>query len=105
MEIKTKLVKITWLKGITHGYGCGYIGLPEGHPWYGKDYDIIDASVHGGLTYSDWHVGSDEPDGCWWIGFDTGHSNDNMDNCNEEFCWKEIERLKQQALEVINEKN
>lgn len=33
------------------GHLCGYIGVPKGHPWYGKDHDMIEANVHGGLTY------------------------------------------------------
>jgi len=37
------------------GHLCGYIGVPKGHPWYGKDYDAIEADVHGGLT----HFGSE----------------------------------------------
>ena len=34
---------------------CGYVGVPEGHPWHGKDYDDIEPcpDVHGGLTYAD----------------------------------------------------
>jgi hypothetical protein len=34
------------------GVWCGYVGIPEGHPWYGKGYeDLGDVDVHGGLTY------------------------------------------------------
>jgi hypothetical protein len=34
---------------------CGYVGVPRGHPHYGKHYDHEDISVevHGGLTFSD----------------------------------------------------
>lgn len=31
---------------------CGYVGVPEGHPAYGKDYDTVDVLVHGGLTFA-----------------------------------------------------
>ena len=31
---------------------CGYVGVPAGHPAHGKDYDDVDVSVHGGLTFS-----------------------------------------------------
>lgn len=48
------------------GWVNGYVRVPEGHPWHGKDYDDIPADVHGGLTYS----GGD------WIGFDTAHLGD-----------------------------
>lgn len=44
----------------------GYVEVPEGHPWYGKEYDDIDVECPGGLTYSEGG----------WIGFDTLHSTD-----------------------------
>ena len=65
---------------------CGYVGVSEGHPWFGKDYGEIDAEVHGGLTFADFcqegdearticHVpGPGEPDRVWWLGFDCGHT-------------------------------
>lgn len=61
---------------------CGYVGVPPGHPWHGKDYDHVGANVHGGLTYSEicqgriCHVarsGESEP---WWLGFDCAHCDD-----------------------------
>lgn len=55
------------------GFRCGYIKIPETHPWYQKGYDDIDASVHGGLTYSEM-----EDDG-HWIGFDCAHCDDAPD--------------------------
>jgi hypothetical protein len=55
------------------GYRCGYVKIPEGHPWYKKDCDEVNANVHGGLTY-----GADEGDG-WWIGFDCAHLGDAQD--------------------------
>jgi hypothetical protein len=82
---------------------CGYVGVPPGHPWHGKndssiygdyteDYDRIEPawpvpSVHGGVTYGEacdgdplggvCHVAKDgEPDDVWWIGFDCAHAFD-----------------------------
>lgn len=46
---------------------CGYVGIPESHPWFGMDYDAINPDVHGGLTYSGF--GSE----LWWLGFDCAH--------------------------------
>lgn len=107
MEIKTNLRKNDWSPEETpHGYGCGYIGLPKEHPWYGKHYnDLSFVNVHGGLTWSAYYTGDNEPDGLWWIGFDTNHWEDNAENCNQEYCLGQIERLKQQALELVNIKN
>lgn len=65
---------------------CGYVGVAEGHPWFGKGYDDVAAEVHGGLTFSGLcregdeahgicHVaGPGEPDRVWWMGFDTAHA-------------------------------
>jgi hypothetical protein len=67
---------------------CGYVGVSEGHPWFGKNYDDVDADVHGGLTFagpcqggseegSICHIPSaGEPDSVWWLGFDCGHAFD-----------------------------
>jgi hypothetical protein len=55
----------------------GYVGLPKGHPDYGKSYDDIEVSVHGGLTYNSYkNPKTKEEDDLWWIGFDTGHYGD-----------------------------
>jgi hypothetical protein len=35
------------------GFWCGYVGVAEGHPAFGKDYDSVGVEVHGGLTYAD----------------------------------------------------
>jgi hypothetical protein len=61
---------------------CGYVGVPEDHPCYKKDYSEVDVDVHGGLTFAAacqvdgpiCHI--PEPgmtDNVWWFGFDTGH--------------------------------
>jgi len=58
------------------GIPCGYVGLPKGHPDYGKHYDDIDDSieVHGGLTFSGyWEELQDQ---LWYLGFDCGHAQD-----------------------------
>ena len=69
---------------------CGYVGIPEDHPFYNKGYDeVYDAGenieVHGGLTFADFchntgdekraicHIGDDKP---WWFGFDCAHYGD-----------------------------
>ena len=71
---------------------CGYVGVSEGHPWFGKGYGDLDETVevHGGLTYSGFcqegdeaqticHVpGPGEPDRVYWLGFDCGHAWDIM---------------------------
>lgn len=62
---------------------CGYVGVPQGHPYFEKNYDDImrPIDVHGGLTYSNHchgricHIVSGE-DKVWWLGFDCGHCDD-----------------------------
>lgn len=91
-----------------HGWGNGYVIIPEGHPVHGMGYNDIenqyDIDVHGGLTFSDsaktlreenWlpnHV--DAKDSDWIIGFDTAHYMDSMDNWpDEESVLRECRRL------------
>lgn len=63
---------------------CGYVGVPKGHRWHRKDYSDVDASVHGGVTYTAacdrdevrgicHKVEPGEPDDMWWVGFDCAH--------------------------------
>jgi len=57
---------------------CGYIGMKEGHPAFGKDYNDIDVRCHGGLTFAhDDKTGGDRwPSGWWWFGWDYAHYGD-----------------------------
>lgn len=62
---------------------CGYVGVSEAHPLFGKDYGTVDFDVHGGLTYSDFcqdgicHVAYEgRADHVWWFGFDCAHGFD-----------------------------
>lgn len=76
------------------GHWCGYVGVTEGHPWFGRRYDDLPdygPTAHGGLTYAapcqhrdDFpmesmvcHVpNAGEPDSVWWFGFDCAHCGD-----------------------------
>lgn len=78
------------------GSWCGYVGLPEDHSLFGADYDAVDPSVHGGLTFGGpcqepetedgrtlveqrgvCHVpGSGRPERVFWLGFDCAHARD-----------------------------
>lgn len=85
---------------------CGYVGVPESHPWHGKGYSSCTRTpvceegycdhgpdsmvrVHGGLTFADacHESGKPEesichipepgrPEHVWWFGFDCHHSGD-----------------------------
>lgn len=63
------------------GYRCGYIRVPKGHPWHGKEYDDVPASAHGGLTFSEPDMPCDKggPEDAYWLGFDCAHHNDAQD--------------------------
>ncbi len=103
-EIQTLKRKIDWLGDMVTGWGCGYIGIPKGHPWYGKEYADIEADVHGRLTYASFDNPSAKPkstqDGLWWIGFDCAHGGDTPINCPEIYVDQQIEKLKQQAIKA-----
>jgi hypothetical protein len=80
-----------------YGNLCGYVGVPKGHPWHGKDYDDVNEALyvdddaeevpHGALTFAGLcsknpegkicHVVEPgDPDDVWWLGFDCGHAFD-----------------------------
>lgn len=71
------------------GHWCGYVGVQRGHPDHTKDYDDVNADVHGGLTFAGacnpkedeataiCHVPDPgEPKDVWWFGFDCAHHQD-----------------------------
>lgn len=58
------------------GHLNGYVGVPEGHPAYDRDYNEIDVEVHGGLTFGDFGDGQLRPKGFYWLGFDCAHLGD-----------------------------
>lgn len=74
------LIKRGWRSGSL----CGYVGVPEGHPWHGGDWP--DADVHGGISYAapceegpEGHTichipGPGEPEPLWWVGFHCAHA-------------------------------
>lgn len=70
------------------GAWCGYVGVPEGHPCFGKSWEDKATeylNVHGGLTYGERCSGNichvpqpGESDHVWWLGFDCSHAWDVM---------------------------
>ena len=87
---------------------CGYVSVPEGHPWHGigysepldgtdKNYDDPDwwrkptpekvTDVHGGLTYSGEGVRG-APEGHWWFGFDCAHAGDFAPAMHNLLSWE-----------------
>lgn len=70
---------------------CGYVGVPNTHGLYGKDYshEAVAVSAHGGITFGGrcctdgdeaeviCHVPAPgESDDIWWFGFDCAHAGD-----------------------------
>ena len=78
---------------MTTGWGNGYVRIPEGHEYYDKNYDEIDVSVHGGLTFSE-HITSDGvlPKG-FWVGFDTAHYGDDSTYWTKDRVFEETINL------------
>lgn len=75
----------------------GYVGLPNTHTLYKKDYyenpDLMGLAVHGGVTFSDFIPKAGEE---WFIGFDTMHSGDapSIDVVRKYFTDKEVVNFK-----------
>lgn len=77
-ELLCAAIRMTFTRG---GHLCGYVGLKDGHPLNGMDYDdvssIFNIKAHGGLTYSADYapvgISHDVFEESWWFGFDTAH--------------------------------
>lgn len=72
---------------------CGYVGVTESHPLFGKGYEDCEDSLnqfdaHGGLTFAGTRnhdldraaKNTDDLSWCqfWWFGFDCSHSWDHL---------------------------
>jgi hypothetical protein len=60
-------------------HNCGYVGVPPGHPLFGKEYNDLDIECHGGLTYAGTNMVGypvEEHDGWHYFGFDCAHLGD-----------------------------
>lgn len=62
------------------GQWCGYVGIPDDHPWFAVDLHALDAaaslqiSVHGGVTWGgDADALRPREQARRWVGFDCGH--------------------------------
>lgn len=108
-ELKTLLREITWLPFSSHGWGCGYVIIPEGHPLHGKHHSEINVDVHGDLTFSDlitddlierWSELSSSDKGKWIVGFDTAHAGDNLLTCSKQFVQAETDCLLEQLKRI-----
>ena len=84
------------------GHRCGYVGVPNSHPLYGKHYDDVDVEIHGGLTYADYRKDFDETNKLWYFGFDCAHCGDTNDYESLEKYGMMTESMKQ--VKEINER-
>jgi hypothetical protein len=114
-QIQFYVKEITWLRGISTGWGNGYVCLPKGHPCFGLDYDAIhekypDLSVHGGLTFA---CASEDivlekvpelPEACrkdyWIIGFDCAHYGDDLSMWPKVLVEHETKNLARQMEQI-----
>jgi hypothetical protein len=55
---------------------CGYVRVPPGHSWHGRNCEDLDANVHGGLTFAQIESCTHEDGTDFWIGFDCAHVGD-----------------------------
>lgn len=78
------------------GWGNGYVSLPKSHSYYGKHYDDIPVyDVHGFLTYSDF-----DEQGNYWVGFDTMHLYDTIEEWSKEKVIEETYKLFNQLKDI-----
>lgn len=85
---------------------CGYVELPDGHPWCELAPWNVPATVHGGVSFAGRLRSRDG----YWIGFDCAHAGDAMPTIDGRMIgglvWsvdevaEEVERLAEQAREA-----
>lgn len=86
---------------------CGYVAVPNNHPYYNTNYSDFWVEVHGGLTFGDFW----EEDGPFWFGFDCAHGYDYTPGMRDlnipgavyrdiEYVTKECTSLARQLLEL-----
>lgn len=106
MDIKHCILECDWLKGITHGWGSGYVAVPKGHPMFEMSDDEIhnnfEIQIHGGLTFASLIKDKDRRFpadfvGMWVIGFDCNHYGDSPTTCPKEYVEAEALRLMEQV--------
>lgn len=80
----------------------GYVGLPLGHPLFGLSLNEVDdlANCHGGITWADCSLPGMNPDGHWWLGFDTAHHGDMIPGI-DKLPADVQERIKTRAREFV----
>jgi hypothetical protein len=65
------------------GYRCGYVRVPGGHPWHGKEWNELEEIIecHGGVTFGapDRPCDKGGADDAYWVGFDCAHAGDAPD--------------------------
>lgn len=83
---------------------CGYVAVPENHPFYEKQYWEIDdqIEVHGGLTFGGRLQGSND----YWFGWDYAHAGDYTGyatfGTNDEKRWT-TQEIVDECLNVIKQ--
>lgn len=105
-QVMSFVKELTHLKMVDRGWGNGYVAVPPGHPWYGKNYGDIGCDVHYGLTFGafkskiTWEEAKQIPEDYYIVGFDTAHLDDNQYKWPKEAVEKETQKLKEQAEEI-----
>lgn len=79
---------------------CGYVGVGVEHKVYATDYEDVDITAHGGLTYAgdsstSYPIPTDKP--VWWFGFDCAHAGDNEPGGRSlDYCIAQCESIAHQ---------
>jgi hypothetical protein len=85
------------------GHLCGYVILTPDNDFFGKDYDDIPVSCHGGLTYAS----NQGPN--WVIGFDCAHYDDlqpfytDQDIYNDNRVYKDMEFVTEECESICEQ--
>lgn len=112
-ETKPYIIEADWITSagfravvVKHNLGysrhrCGYVGVEDGHPLFGVDYNKLNIDAHGGITYANSYSSYPVESKLWWFGFDTARCFDMPEIGGQTlaFCKAECEKIAFQLKE------
>ena len=85
------------------GAWCGYVGVPESHPWYERcEADLADVQTHGRVSYADHCRGAVCHEAIvpvWWVGFCCAYEFDGWPG--HEGPYRDVEYVRQQCANLV----
>lgn len=81
------------------GWGNGYVGVSQGHPWYQQEDPVTETYVPGGWTFAQFQFYKRKR--YWVLGFDTAHFGMNEFNYSETIVRQITQELWLESMRIL----